>query len=92
MTNPAPTATATADTAVTQLRELGDRTVETGRQLGRLAVDTYEKTVVSFVEFEHRAAKATPNDLVRAAIQAHAQFVDEINGAYIKALRGVLPN
>jgi hypothetical protein len=91
MTSPAPSASATADKTSNQFQEFGDRAAETGRQLGTLVLDTYEKTVASFVEFEHRAADAAQNELVKAAIVAHAGFIEDINGAYIKAMRDALP-
>jgi hypothetical protein len=91
MTEPARNASGNAAKATTQLQALGDRATETGRQFGTLVINTYEQTVASFVEFEHRAAAAVHNDLMKAAIQAHAEFVDDINGAYIKAMREALP-
>jgi hypothetical protein len=91
MTETARNASANTERALTQLQQLGQRATETGRQFSTLVIDTYEKTVASFVEFEHRTAAAVRNDLLRTAIDAHAEFVDDINGAYIKAMREALP-
>jgi hypothetical protein len=91
MTEPARNASANSQKAINRLQELGDRATETSRQFGTLVIDTYEKTVASFVEFEHRAAAAIHNDLMRAAIESHAEFVDDLSAAYIKAMREALP-
>ena len=89
--NASANASANAERAINQLQELGDRATEAGRQFGTLVLDTYERTVEGFVEFEHRTAAAFHNDVMKAAIQAHAELVNDINGAYIKALREALP-
>jgi hypothetical protein len=89
MTNPTD-AVAVADKATAQVREFGDRAAGTTRELGKLALDAYEKAVASYVEFEQRAAEAAPVDWVKAAIGAHASFVQDINGAYVKAVREAL--
>ena len=90
MTDTASTPLDTADRTAAQLREFGDRAAVAGRELGEVFLDTYEKAVTSFVEFEQRAADATGNDLVKAAVAAHAQFIDDLNSGYIKAMRDAL--
>jgi hypothetical protein len=89
MTNPTDAFAAT-EKGTAQVREFGDRAAGTGRAISELVLDAYEKAVASFVEFEHRAAEATPVDWVKAAISAHASFVEDINGAYVKAARDAL--
>jgi hypothetical protein len=48
-----------AEKKVTQLRQFRHRATETGRDLGKVVLDSYEITVTSFVQFERRAADAT---------------------------------
>ena len=71
-------------------REFGERAAHTGRAFGQLALDNYERGVTTLVEFEQRAAEAAPADWIKTAIGAHAAFVQDINGAYIKAVRAAL--
>jgi hypothetical protein len=73
-----------------QVRDLGERYTGTTRTFGQLALDAYERAVTNFVEFEHKAADATPVEWVKAAIGAHASFVEELSGAYVKAARSLL--
>src|SRR3712207_2051167 len=81
---------AAAQNATDQAREIGERATGAGRAFGQLALDTYEQAVNTYVEFEQKAAEAVPFDWAKAAISAHASFVGEINGAYVRAARAVL--
>jgi hypothetical protein len=76
--------------ATQQIREFGEQAAATSRNFGNMALDTYERAVASYVEFEQKAAEAAPIDWVKAAIDAHASFVKDVNGAYVKAVRGSL--
>jgi hypothetical protein len=80
----------TAERTTQQIRDFGERTAVAGRAFGELALDAYEETTKSLVEFEHRAADAAPVDWVKAAIGAHASFVQDVNAAYVKAARAIL--
>jgi hypothetical protein len=81
---------AAAQQATDQVRQFGERATGTGRALGQLALDTYEQAVSSFVELEQKAAEAAPVDWVKAAITAHASFVEDMNAAYVRAARAVI--
>jgi hypothetical protein len=76
--------------ATQQFREFGEQAAATSRNLSNMALDTYERAVASYVEFEQKAAEAAPVDWVKAAIDAHASFVKDVNEAYVKAVRGAL--
>jgi hypothetical protein len=76
--------------ATDQVRQWGERATGTGRAFGQLALDSYEQAVASFVEFEQRAADAAPFDWAKAAIGAHASFIENLNAAYVRAARAVL--
>ena len=73
-----------------QIREFGEQAAATSRNFGNMALDTYERAVASYVEFEQKAAEVAPFDWAKAVITAHASFVGEINGAYVKAARAAL--
>jgi hypothetical protein len=87
VTDPAARSTETNE----HLRVIGDRAVEASRELGRLVLCTYEKRVAGLVELENRAAGAIDDDLLKAVVAAHARFVTDVNGAYVKAVRDALP-
>lgn len=76
--------------ATQQVREFGEQAAATGRGYGHLTLDTYERAVESLVEFEHKAAEAAPVDWLKAAIDAHAAFIKDVNSAYVKAARVAL--
>jgi hypothetical protein len=79
-----------SESATQQIREFGEQAAATSRNFGNMALDTYERAVASYVEFEQKAAEAAPVDWVKAAIDAHASFVKDVNEAYVKAVRGAL--
>jgi predicted transcriptional regulator len=93
-TNPVNETFAAANEATEQVahqaREFGERAAGTGKAMGQLALDTYEKAVEGFVEFEQQAAEATQVDWLKSVLGAHAAFVKDLNDAYVKAARGVL--
>ena len=79
-----------ANQATEQFREFGERANGTSKAFGQLALDTYEKAVASLVEFEQKAAEAAPVDWVKTAFGAHAEFVQDVNAAYVKAARDAI--
>ena len=81
---------ASAEQATQQIREFGERTTDATRALGHVVLDSYEGATKQFVEFELRAAEAAPVDWMKAAIGAHASFVQDLNAAYVKAARDIL--
>jgi len=79
-----------AEQANKQVREYGERAAGSGRAFGQMALDAYEQAVTNFVEFEHKAADAAPVEWVKAALGAHASFVEEFTSAYVRAVRSLL--
>jgi hypothetical protein len=81
-----------AEKATEQVREFTERFAGSGRAFGQLALDNYEQAVNTFIEFETKAAEAAPVEWVKAALGAHASFVGDVTGAYVKAARSALEN
>jgi hypothetical protein len=73
-----------------QVREFGEQAAQASRGYADLALQTYEQSVATIVEFEQKAAEAAPADWMKTAIDAHAGFVKDVNDAYLKAIRGAL--
>ena len=83
-------ATQAGERATRQVREFGEQAAATGKGFTHLALDTYERAVASFVEFEQKAAEGAPVEWAKAAIGAHAAFVKDVNEAYVRAARTAL--
>jgi hypothetical protein len=81
---------AAAQQAADQVRQYGERAAGAGREFSKLALDTYEQAVATFVELEQKAAESAPIDWVKAALTAHASFVEDTNAAYVRAARSVI--
>ena len=70
--------------------EATERATQQLRELSSLALDSYERTIASVVEFEQKAAEAAPVEWIRTVLDAHATFVKDVTDAYVKAARVTL--
>lgn len=78
------------DESVTRIRELNERIIESTRSAGQTSLDAYERALKSLAAFEELVATGTQVEWVSALAQAHAQFVQDVSGAYIRAARSML--
>ena len=76
--------------AAQRIRELNEKLIDGAKAAGTTALDAYEKTLQSMVDFEEKVAGASQLDWVSALAQAHAGFVRDMTAAYTKAAREVL--
>jgi hypothetical protein len=54
------------------------------------ALHSYEQLVANFVAFEHKAAGAARSERARAALNLHAQFVEDLNAVYVRTARAAM--
>jgi hypothetical protein len=83
-------AASAVEAASERIRELNERILSSAKQAGSTSLDAYEKALQSLVDFEQKAAGATQLDWVSAVADAHARFISEVSGAYVKASRELL--
>ena len=76
--------------AAERYRAINEKLLETGKKTANAALDGYEKTIASYVDFRQQLAEATQLDWVSTVVKAQNDFVTEINAAYLSAARGVL--
>jgi pantothenate kinase type III len=76
--------------AAERYRAINEKLVETGKKTANAALDGYEKTVASYVDFRQQFAEATQLDWVSTVVKAQNEFVTEVNAAYLSAARDVL--
>src|SRR3954454_18131583 len=76
--------------AVERYRALNEKLGETGKKTASAALDGYEKTITSYVDFRQQLAEATPLDWITTAVKAQIEFLSEVNAAYISAARDLL--
>jgi hypothetical protein len=60
------------------------------REIGMLAVNTYERGVAGVVAFEKDAAKIAPYPWLKEALTVSAALVEDVGAAYVKTARQVL--
>lgn len=53
---------AAVDEAVTRIRELNERLIESSKAAGQITLDAYEKALQSLVDFEEKVATASQLD------------------------------
>ncbi|ART69980.1 hypothetical protein BTO20_16610 [Mycobacterium dioxanotrophicus] len=81
---------ASIDETISRIREMNERLIETSKTAGRASLDAYEATLKSMVDFSKKSAGGTQLDWLSALATAHAQFIQDLSAAYIKATREAL--
>jgi hypothetical protein len=76
--------------AADRYRVINERLVETGKKTANAALDGYEKTVASYVDFRQQLAEASQLDWVSTVVKAQNDFLTEVNAAYVSAARDAL--
>ena len=76
--------------AAERYRAINEKLAETGKKTASAALDSYEKTITSYVDFRQRLAEATPLDWITTAVKAQIEFLSEVNTAHISAARDLL--
>jgi hypothetical protein len=79
-----------AEEATTRIRELNERLIESSKSAGLVALEAYEKSLQSLVDFEEKVASATQLEWVSALASTHAKFISDVSASYTKAAREVL--
>ena len=76
--------------AAERYRAINEKLLETGKKTANAALDGYENTIASYVDFGQQLAEATQLDWVSTVVKAQNDFVTELNAAYVSAARDVL--
>ena len=76
--------------ATERYRAINEKLVETGKKTANAALDGYEKTVASYVDFRQQLAETTQLDWVSTVVKAQNDFITEVSAAYTSAVRDVL--
>ena len=71
-------------------RTLNEKLIESGKKTSKAAVEGYQKSVASYVDFRQQLAEATQLDWVSTVVKAQNDFLTEVNAAYVSAARDVL--
>ena len=73
-----------------RMRDLNERLIDSSKSAGLVALDTFEKAMHSFEEFEQQIASASQLDWVSEAAKTHSKFVSEMTSSYTEAVRDLL--
>jgi esterase/lipase len=76
--------------AAERYRVINEKLVETGKKTANAALEGYEKTVASYVDFRQQVAEATQLDWLSTVVKAQNDFLTEVNAAYVSAARDAL--
>ncbi|MDP9818320.1 hypothetical protein [Spirilliplanes yamanashiensis] len=78
-----PDGAAVAGASVTPHRPLG-------KEIGRIAVNAYERGVADVVALEKEAAAITRPPWAKSALTLHAGLLEDIGAAYVRTARAAL--
>ena len=76
--------------AAERYRAINEKLVETYKKTAHAALDSYEQTFGSYVDFRKQLAQATQLEWVSTVVKAQNDFATEVNAAYLSAARDVL--
>lgn len=82
--------TAGIEETISRIRDMNERLIETSKSAGRASLDAYEATLKSMVDLSKKSSGGNQLDWVSALATAHAQFIQDLSAAYIKATREAL--
>ena len=71
-------------------RAISEKLVDSGKKTANAALDGYEKTVASYVDFRQQLAESTQLDWVSSIVKAQNDFITEVSAAYTSTVRDVL--
>ena len=80
----------TIEEATERIRKLNERLIESAKSAGQVALDAYEKSLQSLVDFDQKVAGASQLDWVTALATTHAKFIQDVSASFTKAAREVL--
>ena len=63
-------------------RTLNEKLIESGKKTSKAAVEGYQKSVASYVDFRQQLAEATQLDWVSTVVKAQNDFITEVTAAY----------
>jgi anion-transporting ArsA/GET3 family ATPase len=76
--------------AAERYRAINEKLVETYKKTASAALDSYEQTVASYVDYRQQLAQATQLEWLSTVVKAQNDFVTEVNTAYLSVARDVL--
>jgi hypothetical protein len=83
-------AEAAAEETMKRIRDLSEQVLESANAAGGFALDAYETTLRSVLDFEKKAAEASQVEWISTVTTAHAKFVHDLSAAYTNAARDLL--
>ena len=76
--------------AAERYRAINEKLVETCKKTAHAALDSYEQTFGSYVDFRQQLAQATQLEWISTVVKSQNDFATEVNAAYLSAARDVL--
>lgn len=81
---------AAVEAATQRVRELNEKLVVAAKDAGLVALEAYEKSLQSLVDFEAKVASSSQIDWVSALAATHARIIQDLSASYTQAAREML--
>lgn len=78
------------DDTTARVTDFNTKIVDAAKQSGNLAVDTYEKSVISVLDLQEKLAAATPIEWVADLAKAQVSFARELTTTTVTTARDLL--
>lgn len=73
-----------------RIESLNGKLVDAAKQTGNVSLDTYEKALISTLEFQEKVTAVSGPSWVGELAKAQASFVSGVSGAFTSAARDAL--
>jgi hypothetical protein len=80
----------TPDQLAASIREANERIVEFARKAGTEFLEAYERTLLTYADYQERLAEGAASEWLTQAMKAQANFTRDIAGAFADAGRASL--
>jgi hypothetical protein len=77
----------TPDQIAENIREANERILEYGRKAGSEFLEAYERTLLTYADYQDKLAEGATSEWLTQAMKAQANFTRDITGAFADAGR-----
>jgi hypothetical protein len=78
------------DQLAASIREANERIIEYGRKAGTEFLEAYERTLLTYADYQDTLAEGAPSEWLTQAMKAQANFTRDVAGAFADAGRAAL--
>jgi len=76
--------------AADKITQLNARLLETGKRVGNLYLDSYDKLIEDVTSYQQKFAEASPDDTIKSVVSTQVDLTRQFASAYTSAARELI--